>query len=102
MVFIFIKSVFTAIISFERLLTSQNTKRISLNNKPILIDLNTIELNYYSCLISLERCNENCNTLNDSSSKICIQKKADLNVKVFNIIMEKKSKRISKRHFMCL
>ena len=42
-------------------------------------------------MISPEICNESCNALDDSSTKICIQKKArDINVKVFNILNEKK------------
>ena len=69
MIFIFIKLVSREIMRFRRLLTSQNTKCISLDNEPTLIDLKTIELNYYLFMICLERCNENCNTLNDSSAK---------------------------------
>ena len=47
MIFIFIKSVFLAIISFGRPLALQNAKYISLNKETTLNDLNTIELSYF-------------------------------------------------------
>ena len=51
------------------------TKCMSLNNKPCmirptLIDLNPVELNYYSFMISLDECNGSYNSDNDLSTKI--------------------------------
>ena len=52
--------------------------------RPILIDLDLIELRYYPFMISLDRCNGSCNVL---SSKICFSKKAkSIDVKIFNMI----------------
>ena len=33
--------------------------------RPILIDLNPIELNYYPFIISLDKCNRNCNAVDE-------------------------------------
>ena len=56
--------------------------------KPTLIDLNPVELNYYSFMISLDKCNGSCNVL---SPKICIPKNTKhINVKVFNMITNRK------------
>ena len=43
---------------------------MSLSNEPCmtrytLIDLNSIELNYYPFIISLDKCNSSCNAIND-------------------------------------
>ena len=51
------------------------TKCMSLNNepcmiRPTLIDLNPVELNYYSFMISLDECNGSYNSDNDLSTKI--------------------------------
>ena len=56
---------------------SDRTKCPSLNDetcmlRPTLIDLNTIELEYYPFMISLDKCNRSCNVL---PKKICIPKK---------------------------
>ena len=40
--------------------------------RPTVIDLNPVELRYYSFMISLDKCNESCN---DLSAKICVAKK---------------------------
>ena len=54
-----IKQVFIVLLSFS---TSLATKYVSLNNelhmtKPRVIDLNSIEINYYPFMISLDKCN---------------------------------------------
>ena len=48
---------------------------MSLNNepcmiRPTLIDLNPVEVNYYSFMISLDECNGSYNSVNDLSTKI--------------------------------
>ena len=45
-------------------------------------NLNSIELYYYLFIISLDRCNGSCNTIEDSF--MCPMK--DLNLEVFNMI----------------
>ena len=55
--------------------------------RPFLIDLNPVELKYYPFMISLNKCNGSCNSVNDISMKICVPSKTkDVNVKVFNMI----------------
>lgn len=52
-----------------------------------LIDLNPVEVNYYPFMISLGKCNESDNIVDNFSMKICILSETKgLNVKVFNII----------------
>ena len=46
--------------------------------RPTVIDLNPIELNYYPFMISLDKCNEICNAIDDLSTKICIPSKTKL------------------------
>ena len=76
-----IKQVLIVLLSFSE---SLPTKCGSLNDKPlmvrpILIDLNLIELKYYPFMISLDKCKGSCNVL---SPKIWVLGKTkDLNVK---------------------
>ena len=52
--------------------------------RPFLIDLNPVELKYYSFMISLYKFNRRCD---DLSMRICILiKKKDVNANVFNMI----------------
>ena len=38
-------------------------------------------------MVSLDRCNESCNTFDDLSSRICVENKIeDVNLNVFNMI----------------
>ena len=51
-------------------------KSMSLSNepymtRPILIDLNNVELSYDPFLISLEKYSESCNSVDDLSTKMC-------------------------------
>ena len=66
---------------------------MSLNNDPCiisltLIDLNSIELNYYPFTISIDKCSGSFNVVDDVSTKICVpSEKKDANVnKVFSMI----------------
>ena len=63
--------------------------------KPTLIDLNPFDLKY-PFMVSLYKCNWSCNVL---SSRICVLKKTkDINVKVFNIIMNKNEAKTMAKH----
>ena len=56
-------------------------------NRPIFIYLNPAELIYHLHMISLYKCNGNCNAINDLSTKICLPRETKrVNVKVFNMI----------------
>ena len=70
---------------------SNRTKCISLNNQPcmtraMLISLNsekhTQRLHHYQFMVSLDRCNGSCNTLNHLSIKIYVKKKTRKNQKM--------------------
>ena len=55
--------------------------------RPTIIDSNPIELNYYSFMISLDKCNGSCNVVGDLSTTMCVPSEIkDLNVKVFNVL----------------
>ena len=87
--FSLIKQVLVILLSFSESLA---TKCLSLNDESCmvrytLIDLNSVELKYYLFMTSLDKCNETCNVL---SPKKCVPKKTeDINVKVFNMIINK-------------
>ena len=80
--FSLIKQVFIVLLSFSSSLAraanvSDQTKCVSLNDEPCIIrpsfiDLNPVTLNYYSFMISLNKCSGSCNVL---SPKICVSKR---------------------------
>ena len=80
------------------------TKYLFLNDetcivRPTLIDLNPVELKYYPFMISLDNFSGNCNLL---SPKICVPKETkDLNVKTFNMIMNKNEAKAITKHISC-
>ena len=50
------------------------------------IDLDLVELNYYLFTNSLDKCNESCDAVTDSSAKISVPSKIkDIDIKVFNM-----------------
>ena len=68
------------------------TKCLSLNNEPCMVrltltDLNSLELNYYPFMISLDKCSGSCNSVDDLSTKIRVWSETkDVNVRVLNMI----------------
>ena len=67
--------------------------------RPILINLNPVELKYYPFMISLDKCTGICNAL---PPKICVPKGTkEINVKVFNMITNKNKAKIMKKHISC-
>ena len=87
--FSLIKQVFIVLLSFRKSLV---TKYVSLNNEkymiiPFQVDLNTVDLKYYPFMISLDKCNGNCNFVNELSMRICVQNKTKyVNVNLSNMI----------------
>ena len=75
---------------------SNHTKFILSSNQkckiqPTLINLHpneySQEFHYYPFAVKLDRCVENCNTLNDLFNKVCVSNKTkDFNLSVFNMI----------------
>ena len=69
---------------------------------PSLIDLNSVGLNYHSFMISLDKCNRSCNSVDDLSAKICVPNKAkSVNVKVFNMATKINETKILTKHISC-
>ena len=83
-----IKQVFAALLSFSKSLAS---KYVSSNNelhitRATLIDLNSVQLNYYPFMIGLVICDGNCNAFDNLSIKVCVPSKTkDVNVEAFNM-----------------
>ena len=99
-----IKQVFIVLLSFGKSLA---TKFMALNNepcmiRPTLIDLNSVGLNCYTFMISLDKCDGSYNAADDLSKKICVPSKTnDVNVKAFNVITRIiEAKTIVKTYFM--
>ena len=55
--------------------------------RPFIINKNPVELKYYPFMISLDNCNENCNSVNNLPLRICVLvERSDANIEVFNMI----------------
>ena len=96
-----IKQVFIVLPSFS---SSLATKFLSLNDepcmvRPTIIDLNPVELKYYSFVISLDKCSGSCNVL---SPKICIPTKTKgIYFKAFCMITNKNEAKTLVKHISC-
>ena len=67
--------------------------------RPFLIDLNSVDLNYYPFMVSLDKCSENCNSVNDLSMRTCVLSKTkDVNVKVLNMITTRNEGKTMVKH----
>ena len=67
--------------------------------RPILIDLNPPELDYYPFTVSPDKCSGICNVL---SSKKCVPKETkDIHVKIFNMITNKNEVKTMVKHISC-
>ena len=90
--------------SFSSSLVRDRTKYLFLNDEPCLvrptvIDLNPVELKYYSFMISLNKCVGNYNVL---STKICVPRKTkDINVKTFNMTTHTNEAKAMTEHISC-
>ena len=80
------------------------TKCLVLNDeprmvRPFIIDMNPVELKYYPCRVSLNKCTGSCNVL---SPKICVPKETeDINVKAFNMIKHKDEAKAMTERISC-
>ena len=64
--------------------------------RPTLIGLNPVELKYYPSMISIGKCTGSCNVL---SPKICVPNETkDINLKAFNMIINKNEARAMTKH----
>ena len=74
--------------------------------QPTLINLHpneySQELRYSPFAVKLDKCVGSCNTLNDSSNKVCVPNKTeDLNIPVFNTITRKNESKILTKDISC-
>ena len=74
--------------------------------QPTLINLHPNEYNqefhYYPFAVKLDRCAGSCNTLNDSSNKVCVPNKTEeLNLSAFNIITGINESKTLTKHISC-
>ena len=100
------KQVFIVLLSFSESLACVDKvyKWLSLNDnpymiRPTLIDFNSAELKCYPFIVTLDIFNGCCNAL---SLKIIVPKETkDINVKVFNIIINKNKAKTMAKHTSC-
>ena len=83
------------------------TKCVFLTNEPCmirstLIDLKRVEVNYYSFMITLDKCSESCNGVDDLTTEMCVPSKTKgKNLKVFNMITRiNEAKTMIKIHYV--
>ena len=71
--------------------------------RPAVIDLNPVKCNYYPFVISLDKCNGNCNkAIDDFSGKVCVPSKTEgVNVKVFNMMAKINETKVLVKHLSC-
>ena len=104
MIFKLIRQTFVASSSFSGSLA---TKCMSLNDEPCLvrpnlIDLNPNELYYYPFMVSLDRCDGSCNTLDYPSDRLCVPNRAeDVNLNVFKMITRMNEAKALTKHVSC-
>ena len=88
----FIKQMFIVLVIMFYFDRSFAIKCLSMNNqsfkvRQMLINFNPSEFHYHRFIISIDRCNESCNTAEDPFCRMCISDKLeDVNLKVFNMI----------------
>ena len=91
--FEFIKQIFISTMIFFGNLSNVNTLEcISMKNqeckvRPEIININSNNPMFYPFSIKVNKCNGNCNNINDPYAKICVSDTVkNLNVKVFNLM----------------
>ena len=70
--------------------------------KPEIISINSINPMFYPFSIKVNKCNGNCNNINDPYARICVPDIVkNLNVKVFNVMSRTNETRHIKWHKKC-
>ena len=89
--FRFLKKIFiSALMCFANLSNVNLLECISMKNqeskvRPKIININSNNPMFYPFSVKINRCNGNCNNINDPYAKICVPDTVkNLNVKVFN------------------
>ena len=104
----FIKQIFiSALMYFSNLSSVNSLECISMKNqeckvRPEIVDINSNNPIFYPFSINVNKCNGNCNNINDPYARIClpdITKK--LNAKVLNLMTLTNETRHIKLHELC-
>ena len=106
--FRFIKQIFiSAAVLFSSLLSVNSLECVSIKNeeckvRPEIVNINSNNPIFYPFSIKVNKCNGNCNNINDPYAKICVPVSAkNLNVKTFNLMTLTNETRHIKRHETC-
>ena len=97
-------NLFIVLLSFSGSLARDRIKCLFLNDDPCTIrpndvDMNPVELQYYSFMVSLNKCTVSCNVL---SPKLCVPKVTkDIYVKVLNTITNENEAKAMAEHISC-
>ena len=98
------KQVFILLLSFSSTLACNQRKSLFLDDKPCMvrstiIDMNPVELKYYTFMVSLNKSTGSYNVL---SPKICVPKDTkDINVNAFSIITNKNEAKAMAVYISC-
>ena len=98
------KQVFILLLSFSSSLACNQRKSLFLDDEPCMvrstiIDMNPVELKYYTFMVNLNKCTGSYNVL---SPKICVPKDTkDINVNAFSIITNKNEAKTMAVYISC-
>ena len=106
--FKFVKQIFISTMIFFGNLTNVNLLRcISIKNQECKVKLKSININsnnpiFYPFSIKINRCNGNCNNINDPYARICVPDIIKyLNLKVFNLMSRTNETKFIEWHESC-
>ena len=90
-IFSFVKKVFvlglTVLSSITNALECVSMKNQECKVRPEIISINSNNPMFYPFSVKINRCNGNCNNINDPYTKICVSDTVkNLNVKLFNLV----------------
>ena len=106
-VFSFVKKVFVLGLTVLSSSITGALKCVSITNqecnvRPKIVDVSSNNPIFYPFSVKTNRCNGNCNSINDLYAKICVPDVVkNLNVKVFNIMSRSNESRLIKLHESC-
>ena len=90
-IFSFVRKVFvlglTVLLNFTNALECISMKNQECKVRPEIININSNNPIFYPFSVKINRCNGNCNNINDPFAKICVSDTVkNLNVKVINLM----------------
>ena len=109
--FRFIKQIFiSALMYFGNLSNVNSLECVSMKNqeckvRPEIVDINSNNPIFYPFSIKVNKCNGNCNNINDPYARICVSDVVkNLNVRIFNLMPQTNEMRHIKWHetFKCI